>query len=418
MRNDLARPSDPQIVRRTTVLLAVVCCLVVGAVAGASFGVSGTPTGVDGPSTGGFDGMTGGALPQIDIDPDDVLITVDVGSDGDAIWTIEYRMRLTDDADRQAFEDLRADVEADPASYTGRFRERMNATVDGAAVATEREMSVSGVAVTAERNELPQEYGVITYEFRWNGFAAVEGDRLVAGDAIDAMFLDEATSLIVSWPRDHRLVDATPSPTETRDRSVVWVGPTDFTDGQPRVTVDSSRTGIGLPIGTGSIAVGIVLFLVTAVGVLVAYSRREGTPSGIGPIGGVGVDPDGSDDDGDGDAGDGTASETGDTGVDADDGSDTDDGSDDPDDTEGRDDSGSDDGAPVIDEELLSNEEQVLRLIEANGGRMKQQRVAEELDWTDAKTSQVTTGLRDEGELEGFRLGRENVLSLPDDEEE
>ena len=44
---------------------------------------------------------------------------------------------------------------------------------------------------------------------------------------------------------------------------------------------------------------------------------------------------------------------------------------------------------------------------------MKQKRVAEELDWTAAKTSQVVTGLRDEGDLDGFRLGRENVLSLP-----
>jgi hypothetical protein len=45
---------------------------------------------------------------------------------------------------------------------------------------------------------------------------------------------------------------------------------------------------------------------------------------------------------------------------------------------------------------------------------MKQQAVVEELDWTDAKTSKVVSALRDAGELESFRLGRENVLSLPD----
>jgi hypothetical protein len=45
---------------------------------------------------------------------------------------------------------------------------------------------------------------------------------------------------------------------------------------------------------------------------------------------------------------------------------------------------------------------------------MKQKRVADELDWTAAKTSQVVTGLRDDDELDGFRLGRENVLSLPE----
>jgi uncharacterized membrane protein len=64
--------------------------------------------------------------------------------------------------------------------------------------------------------------------------------------------------------------------------------------------------------------------------------------------------------------------------------------------------------------ELLSNEEKVLRLVEDNGGRMKQKQVVEELDWTAAKTSQVVGDLRDDEKLESFRLGRENVLTLPD----
>jgi len=57
-----------------------------------------------------------------------------------------------------------------------------------------------------------------------------------------------------------------------------------------------------------------------------------------------------------------------------------------------------------------------MRLIEAHGGRMKQKRVAEELDWTAAKTSQVTKKLREDGDLVGFRLGRENVLTLPEED--
>ena len=65
-------------------------------------------------------------------------------------------------------------------------------------------------------------------------------------------------------------------------------------------------------------------------------------------------------------------------------------------------------------EDLLSNEERVLQLLQKNGGRMKQKQVAEQLDWTAAKTSQVVGGLRDDDEVDSFRLGRENVLTLPD----
>ncbi len=49
---------------------------------------------------------------------------------------------------------------------------------------------------------------------------------------------------------------------------------------------------------------------------------------------------------------------------------------------------------------------------------MKQQAVVEELGWTDAKTSKVVSGLREDGRLESFRLGRENVLSLPEADDE
>jgi uncharacterized membrane protein len=67
-------------------------------------------------------------------------------------------------------------------------------------------------------------------------------------------------------------------------------------------------------------------------------------------------------------------------------------------------------------EELLSNEERVLKLLDEEGGRVKQQAVAQRLDWTDAKTSQVVSDLRESDEVEVFRLGRENVLTLPDED--
>jgi uncharacterized membrane protein len=48
---------------------------------------------------------------------------------------------------------------------------------------------------------------------------------------------------------------------------------------------------------------------------------------------------------------------------------------------------------------------------------VKQQEIVEAFDWTEARTSQIVRDLRDDGELDGFRLGRENVLKLPDEDE-
>ena len=66
---------------------------------------------------------------------------------------------------------------------------------------------------------------------------------------------------------------------------------------------------------------------------------------------------------------------------------------------------------------LLSNEERVIRVLEKQGGRAKQQEVVDALDWTEAKTSRVISTLREQDRVDSFRLGRENVVTLADTDE-
>lgn len=320
-------------------------------------------------SIGGAAGTSdASAFAQQDIDPDDILMSVAVEDDGDAVWTIEYRTRLDTDEDEAAFEDLRNDIRDDPEPYVERFSERMEATAAAAADATGREMTIEEMTVSAEKRELPREYGVVTYSFRWSNFAASENDRLYVGDAIDGLFLDEETALLLSWSDSYDLLGASPTPSETRESAVIYQGPTTFSSGEPRVELGPPEDappadGDQTDPAVAQNAMIVIVLVVLAGGLLagaVAYRRRQAART----------------------------------------------------ETEG----GNEREAEPIDSELLSNEEQVLRLIEEEGGRIKQQEIAERLGWTDAKTSQVTKKLREEGELDGFRLGRENVLSLPEED--
>jgi hypothetical protein len=69
-----------------------------------------------------------------------------------------------------------------------------------------------------------------------------------------------------------------------------------------------------------------------------------------------------------------------------------------------------------IDPELLSDEERVEHLLDRNGGRMKQARIVKETGWSDAKVSQLLSTMADDGRIKKLRLGRENLISLPDEE--
>lgn len=64
--------------------------------------------------------------------------------------------------------------------------------------------------------------------------------------------------------------------------------------------------------------------------------------------------------------------------------------------------------------ELLSDEERVERLLRSNGGRMRQAMIVTETGWSDAKVSQLLSTMDEDERIEKLRLGRENLISLPD----
>lgn len=321
-------------------------------------------------------------LGQTDADPDTVSLQVMLQPDGSADWRVEYRVLLDDDNASAAFDSLQADIEENRSAYVERFADRITRTAAVAENTTGREMTIRNVSVQTSRQTIGKRYGVITYTFEWIGFAAVEDDRLIVDRTLAGFFLDADTTLEMGWPSGYRVSDVAPPPTDRLEQSIVWEGRLDFGQSGPQLTVTTAPptetstesptpsvgTSGGLSPATLGIAAILALLLVGAGG---WYYTARSTDTDDGPSG--------------------TAAEEAGSGETVD--------------------------TEEPPSELLSNEEQVLRLLKANGGRMKQQQVAEELEWTDAKTSQVVSDLRDEGDIESFRLGRENVLSLPDEDE-
>jgi hypothetical protein len=405
------------------IAVAVVVAVLLAGVAGGVDEVAGADSAAPAGSLGSIAGTQ--------VDPDDVSLRIELRPDGTAAWTVEYRIRLDDDNTTRAFESLRDDVAANDTRYVSEFRGRMVATADAAANATGRSMEVRNVSVTATRQELPQEYGVLTYTFEWTNFAAVGEGSITAGDALAGFFLDAETSLQFSWPAGYGVEAVRPDPDDlrTESRIAVWNGPVDFGSNEPTLAVTDRATGTtatttagaggggqgddsdgdagsGLP--TGAIVAAVVAAVVAAG--LVYRWQGDDPVAGAGPTAGSGGTPaaDAADAAGPapgGDAG-GAAAGSGGAGATA-----SDDAAD-----AGATAGGGADDEPPWEDELLSNQERVLALVEHEGGRMKQQEVAGTLEWTDAKTSQVVRTMREEGDLDAFRLGRENVLVLPGEE--
>jgi len=341
---------------------------------------------VAGAAQSGF-GPTSDSEPEQRMLPsaDNVVIEIQLNEDGSAEWRQEHRIDL-DRTEESSFGEIRRQIERDPAAFLDRtnYTQRVKTFATVAQEQTGREMVIENVSVEAFREPVGEFDGVITYQFTWHGFAEVanDGTTMQAGQAFLPQMIPDSTTLIVNWPSEVTPAEVAPGPDERRDGAALWSGPEQFAADEPRVVLESGAESLGVVpwpgvetndqflalITVGGAVVTVALGGLVGVATVVRYRRSSDAETAS--------------------EGTQTAEETGA-----------------PPATE---------GTPDPNDELLSNEERVLALLERQDGRVKQQRLVEEFGWSETKTSEVVAELKDGGEIDVYRLGRENVLTLPE----
>lgn len=331
-------------------------------------------------------------------------ITIAVRPNGTGVVTVSYHQSLSTDNETAGFRQLQENISVNPSSYRTRFGARMDRVVASAQAATGRQMTATRPTVSTTRRGTT---GVVTYSFVWRNFAASSNDRLRVGDALTGFYLDDGQQLTITWPDGYEPTTVRPSPDSRRTTALLWNASTTFDENEPYVELartnrstpnrtrsagisassanssaasSPSRTAVAsgnqtssttdrlqLPLAVG----GFVVVLAVLLAILYRRRRTQNPETAA-------TEPNGADFDS---AETAEADEFGDSST-----------------------------------ALLSNEERVVQVLERAGGRAKQQHVVDELDWTEAKTSQVVKNLRENGTITSFRLGRENVLALSDED--
>lgn len=303
-------------------------------------------------------------------DTDNTVTRIQVFDNGSARWSIQVRTRLetADEVDQyRAFQDQ---LTANRTATLERFRTRMTRVVAAAANATDREMTAKGFALSTHIQEVPQQWGVVTYEFTWTRFAARDGSALVVGDVFEGgFFLAENDRLVVAEPRGYRVAGSDPTPDATLEDAVAWDGRRDFPDGRPRVRFEPEPTPTGptatrsptvavqgttpggAGLSNGTLALLAVLGLVVLGGIALVARRRGRGGSGRA----------------------GTA-------------------------------------------EPVTDADRVRALLAEHGGQLKQTEIDDAVDWSSSKTSRVLSRMAEDGAVEKLRIGRENVIRLPEDD--
>ena len=416
------------------------------ALPGAASAVGADPGGVEQFSPAGIDEAQIDPADNESLEPVNQTITIDLDDDGNATFTIAFEFSFRDDTDRAAFEAMAADFEegaVDPG-YTLDTFERIVDAVDDT---TDRDHHMR----EGDRDwTATDEAGVLRLTFVWEGFATSDNDELIVDDAFligDETWLSslDANQRLVIHPPPDYAVDRAPAPVGAGG-TLVWEGPTEFAPGEIAITY--VPTGTTPPVDDGEpppddgfdaltlVAAGLAVALIVALGVVIYLLRERhpidlpvsvgpGTADAVGEGEGEreGVSEPGRESDRAGEREPGGAGANSSASAAA-----VDDGSEDVPaaGAAGAAKAGESDepAEPTeadpyggVDPELLSDEERVIRLLRANDGRMKQATIVKETRWSNAKVSQLLSGMADDGAIEKLRIGRENLITLLEDDD-
>ena len=333
---------------------------------------------------------------------------IEVLANGSARWTFHYERRLTNDSETEQFRTFADRFEENETQLYEDFRRQASALAAAGENETDRSMDAVAFSRSADVEEelgTSTSTGVVEMSFTWTGFAVVDGDRVVVGDVFeDGLYVGPDQALVVHAGDDLAFDSVSPSgepsagTLESSD-TVTWPGEQRFTDNRPRIVLapadavtteapDDGRTDSNgsdsttADSGSNTLVSDAlpILALVAALAlgaVAVVALRRNGTLFGdeSAAAGTSGTDSPGTG------AGPATPSEP-----------------------------------AVEDEELLSDEDRVVKLLNENGGRMKQVNIVDETGWSKSKVSMLLSDMEDEGTISKLRVGRENIISLDGDE--
>ncbi|SFF81744.1 hypothetical protein SAMN04488063_0406 [Halopelagius inordinatus] len=357
----------------------------------------------------------GGVWAQTDSSFDrspETVMRVDLRADRSAEWHVRVTYDLDGENETAAFEQIGRAYESGE-SDVGVDADLFRQIASRASETTGREMEIRNATYDYSTGD---DSGTLSMSFVWTNFLKQgDGDGLRLGDVFLVpsdqsessptwLSLMGKNQRMIIQPPEGYTTNTTSVPVKQQNNAIILDGPSEFDD-DDRLVVTYRRNDIQqafqwpLYVGGGALVL-VALALGAAV---VLRGRRDdasapenttATVNGGAPTGETVPADDPSNE-----GRTGTA------------------GPNEPDDGTGEtdgDDEGDDDG---VDPSLLSDEERVERLLERNGGRMKQANIVKETGWSDAKVSQLLSAMADDGRVTKLRLGRENLISLPDEDD-
>jgi len=291
-------------------------------------------------------------------------IQIEVFADGSATWVVQQRTPLKTDEDEAAFWLYFNEVSISNASVSS----VVHSMVSHASLVTGRSMSVEippppeeWLIGSVSSKGLSRE-GIIQYQFDWLGFAEKIGDeKIKIGDALSGeLDLSRDDILTIKYPSGYAPIFFYPPPDETREseRILTWFGPRNFGAGEPNALLEK-KSFSWTDVITGNITLFSVIVTAVSTGLLGYFfgMKRALVNKGLKPK--VGQEQ-----------------------------------------------------APISELSVEDDEEKIIRLLVAAGGRMLQSTIAKQCGFSKSKASELLSSMEKKGVIIRKKRGRGKIVAL------
>ncbi len=286
---------------------------------------------------------------------ENTVFTIEVRIAGSATWIIERRFLLKTDEDVTIFEQYMLEFENQSAVYLEEFQNKTYELVNRASNITDRNMSAENFDVDVYILEtVTDSYGVTKYQFDWIRFANIEDKRITIGDVFEGGFyLYEGDTLVMKYPLGYVVVDVRPKPDGESGQMLMWYGRRNFMWGEPKVSLEERTLSVMGILQENALVIFGLIVVATISSVCLWFFKFKKR------------------------------------------------------DVRGR--------VPRVTLEIEDDEDKVVTLLKAAGGRLYQSTITKKCGFSKSKASELLTSMENKGLVRRQKKGREKLVTLIED---
>ena len=283
------------------------------------------------------------------------LFSIQVYTNGSATYIFRRIFILATEDDMAVFEQYLSGFETIKEGLLERFSNETRFMVNRASSITNRSMDATNFNVSAYMLQtITGARGIIEYEFFWTGFAFIDKGEIYVGDVFEVgLVLLEKDELNIRYPEGYSVADVEPDPDHIRnqDRMLIWTGSKVFATGTPAIRLTLETTSVFDDLRTYALVISLVALGASSFAFFYRFRIQKKRKEELKHV-------------------------------------------------------------PLAILEAESEEDKIIKLLQASGGYLRQSAIAEKLRLSKSKVSETLSNMEKKGSIRRQKKGREKIVIL------